>query len=68
MKQLKQNGIADENAKGVIELYKNNKRIRCFNFSNRTQRRKYIKRLIEYSNIDLNNYHFIVKLNVDELF
>lgn len=67
MKHLKPQKLINEDTKGVIELYKNNRRIRSFPFSDRMQRRKYMKCMLQYSNTHLNNYHFIVKLNIDEL-
>ena len=67
MKHLKQKKLNFEETKGVIELYKNNKRIRHCVFNNRKQRRTYMKRFLEHSDTTLNNYHFLIKLNTDEL-
>lgn len=67
MKHLKPQKLLRKETKGVIELYKNNRRIRSFPFCERKQRRMYMKKMLQYSNTHLNNYYFIVKLNIDEL-
>ena len=68
MKHLKHQKLTNKEIKGVVELYKNNKRIRNFNFGSKEQRINYMKRILEYSDVHLNNYFFIIKLNNDELF
>lgn len=67
MKHLKPQKLHNKETKGFIELYKNNKRIRCCAFNSRKQRRIYMKRFLEDSDIALNNYYFLIKLNIDEL-
>jgi hypothetical protein len=68
MKHLKPQKLHNKKVIGVVELYKNNRRIRYLNFTTRRERRNHMKRMLQYSNTELNNYHFIVKLYTDELF
>ena len=67
MKHLKPQKLHNKQTMGVIELYKNNRRIRSITFNDRRKRRNKMKEMIKYSNTELNNYYFIIKLYSNEL-
>ena len=48
---------------GTLELYKNGKQIRRARFDKPSMRKKVMKSMLQYSDLHLNNYHFIIKLD-----
>ena len=48
---------------GSIELYKNGHRIRNERFNKRSMRNKLMKSMLKYSDLHLNNYYFIIKID-----
>lgn len=49
---------------GTVELYKNGHRIRNERFQTRTMRNKIMKSMLKHSDLHLNNYCFIIKIDI----